>query len=64
MAISIPERGLIILSYLSQLNEDGTPIVESEIISWANARLQEGGKDVSIKHFQDKVSVSVLISGV
>merc|ERR1711874_734696 len=36
------------LSLLSQLNEDGTPIVESEIISWANARLAEGGKDYSI----------------
>jgi len=48
------------LSLLSQLNEDGTPIVESEIISWANARLQEGGKDVSIKHFQDKTNKTSL----
>ena len=29
--------------------------MESEIISWANRRLQEGGKNISIKHFQDKV---------
>merc|ERR1711970_451571 len=48
------------LSLLSQLNEDGTPIVESEIISWANTRLQEGGKDVSIKHFQDKTNKTSL----
>ena len=32
--------------------------MESEIISWANKRLEEGGKEVSIKHFQDKVSLS------
>jgi len=42
------------LSLLSQLNTDGTPIVESEIISWANNKLQEGGKENNIKHFQDK----------
>ena len=38
-----------------QLNPDGTPIVESEIISWANAKLAKGQKNISIKHFQDKV---------
>jgi hypothetical protein len=27
------------LSLLSKLNEDGTPIVESEIISWANNKV-------------------------
>jgi len=48
------------LSLLSQLNADGTPIVESEIISWANKRLQEGGKEVSIKHFQDKTNKTSL----
>lgn len=42
------------LSLLSKLNEDGTPIVESEIISWANNKLTEGGKSSQIKHFQDK----------
>merc|ERR1719495_1058085 len=43
------------LSLLSQLNEDGTHIVESEIISWTNTRLQEEGtEDVEIKSFQDK----------
>jgi len=42
------------LSLLSQLNSDGTPIVESEIISWANTKLEEGGKNISIKGFQDK----------
>jgi plastin-3 len=42
------------LALLAQLNTDGTPIVEREIISWANTRLQEGGKELTIKHFQDK----------
>jgi len=42
------------LSLLSQLNSDGTPIVESEIISWANTRLEQAGKNISIKSFQDK----------
>ena len=41
------------LSLLSQLNSDNTPIVESEIIAWANQKLEEKG--VSIRHFQDKV---------
>merc|ERR1719516_803707 len=42
------------LSLLSKLNEDGTPIVESEIISWANNKLAEAGKNISIRSFQDK----------
>ena len=42
------------LSLLSQLNSDNTPIVESEIITWANNKLEE--KQVSIRHFQDKVN--------
>ena len=43
------------LALLSRLNPDGTPIVESEIIAWANNRLKDGGKsDVEIKSFQDK----------
>jgi len=42
------------LSLLSRLNTDGTPIVENEIVSWANNRLQEAGKEVSITGFQDK----------
>ena len=43
------------LSLLSRLNPGGTPIVESEIITWANNRLKEGGRaDVEIKSFQDK----------
>ena len=41
------------LSLLSQLNSDNTPIVESEIITWANGKLEE--KNVNIRHFQDKV---------
>merc|ERR1719402_1289753 len=42
------------LSLLSQLNSDGTPIVESEIIVWANNKLTEAGKNISIRSFQDK----------
>lgn len=48
------------LSLLAQLNPDGTPIVESEIISWANAKLLSGQKDIAIKHFQDKVNKTAL----
>merc|ERR1711970_1265608 len=48
------------LSLLSQLNSDGTPIVESEIISWANQRLADGGKSISIKGFQDKTNKTAL----
>jgi len=48
------------LSLLSKLNSDGTPIVESEIISWANKKLEEGGKNISIKHFQDKTNKTAL----
>ena len=45
------------LSLLSQLNSDNTPIVESEIISWANNKLEE--KSVSIRHFQAEWSTSM-----
>jgi len=48
------------LSLLSQLNSDGTPIVESEIVHWANTRLKEGGKEVSISSFQDKTNKTAL----
>jgi len=48
------------LSLLSKLNEDGTPIVESEIIAWANSKLVEAGKSSSIKHFQDKANRTAL----
>merc|ERR1719249_46567 len=48
------------LSLLSQLNSDGTPIVESEIINWANKRLEEGGKNIAIKSFQDKTNKTAL----
>ena len=42
------------LALLSQLNSDNTPIVESEIIAWANNKLEQKG--VTIRHFQDKVT--------
>ena len=45
------------LALLSQLNQDSTPIVESEIIAWANNKLQDKG--VTIRHFQDKVSIII-----
>lgn len=48
------------LSLLSQLNTDGSPIVESEIINWVNSRLSEGGKDISITSFQDKTIKTAL----
>ena len=38
------------LSLLAKLSPDGTPIVESEIISWTNERLQSKG--CSIRHFK------------
>ena len=40
------------LSLLAKLSPDGSPIVESEIIHWANQRLQDSNKETSIKHFQ------------
>ena len=46
---------LLINHFTTQLSSAGAPIAEREIISWANRRLVEGGKDVSIKSFQDKV---------
>ena len=46
------------LSLLAKLSPDGSPIVESEIVSWANERLAE--KDCSIRHF--KVNIITRIS--
>jgi len=40
------------LSLLAKLSPDGTPIVETEILTWANQRLQDAGKPISVKHFQ------------
>jgi hypothetical protein len=48
---------LLINHFTTQLSSAGAPIAETEIISWANRRLGEGGKDVSIKSFQDKVEI-------
>lgn len=51
------------LSLLAKLSPDGSPIVESEIVTWANQRLQDAGKGMSIKHFQDsqiKTSLPVI----
>ena len=38
------------LSLLAKLNPDGTPVVESEIICWANERLE--AKECCIKNFK------------
>ena len=46
------------LSLLAKLSPDGSPIVESEIVSWANERLSDKG--VSIRHF--KVNFSILLT--
>ena len=48
------------LSLLRKLSPDGSPIVETEIIEWANQRLKEGGRGVTIRHFQDKVNKTAL----
>ena len=48
------------LSLLRKLSPDGSPIVETEIIEWANQRLKEGGRGVTIRHFQDKVNRTAL----
>lgn len=41
------------LSILSQLHESGSPIVEKEIVNWANTKLASAGKKSSIRNFQD-----------
>ena len=42
------------LTLLAKLSPDGTPIVETEIITWANQRLE--GKGVNIRHFGVRIS--------
>ena len=51
---------LYTLSLLSKLSPDGSPIVETEILNWANQKLVSGGKDVQIKHFGDSVIKTAL----
>jgi len=48
------------LSLLAKLSPDGTPIVESEILTWANQRLEDAGKELKVKNFQDPVIKSAL----
>ena len=48
------------LSLLAKLSPDGSPIVESEIISWANERLK--GKDASIRHFKVYLAAIIIIN--
>lgn len=41
------------LSVLSQLANTGNPIIEKEIVSWANNKLSAAGKTTSLRSFQD-----------
>lgn len=41
------------LTILSKLAQSGNPIVEKEIVQWANNKLSKAGKSSSIKGFQD-----------
>lgn len=41
------------LSVLSQLANTGNPIIEKEIVSWANNKLSAAGKTTSLRGFQD-----------
>ncbi|XP_022901244.1 plastin-2 isoform X1 [Onthophagus taurus] len=43
------------LSILSQLAENRNPIVEKEIVTWVNNKLNSAGKQSFIKNFQDPV---------
>ena len=48
------------LTLLAKLSPDGTPIVETEIITWANQRLE--GKGVNIRHFGVRIPILESIS--
>lgn len=41
------------LSILTKLAESGSPIVEREIVTWVNNKLNSAGKKSSLKNFQD-----------
>ncbi|XP_044741174.1 plastin-2 [Chrysoperla carnea] len=41
------------LSILTQLANTGSPMVEKEIVTWVNKKLQSAGKKTSLKSFQD-----------
>ncbi|XP_064476848.1 plastin-2-like [Ornithodoros turicata] len=41
------------LSVLAQLADTGHPIIEKEIVDWANGKLRAAGKQTQIKSFQD-----------
>lgn len=41
------------LSILSRLANTGNPIIEKEIVSWVNSKLQNAGKTTSLRNFQD-----------
>lgn len=41
------------LSILSRLANTGNPIIEMEIVQWVNEKLASGGKETSLKNFND-----------
>lgn len=41
------------LSVLSQLANTGNPIIEKEIVSWVNKKLESAGKTTTLRSFQD-----------
>lgn len=41
------------LSVLSQLANTGNPIIEKEIVAWANRKLEAAGKTSTLRSFQD-----------
>lgn len=49
------------LSVLSQLANTGNPIIEKEIVSWANNKLSAAGKTTSLRNFQDSAVADGLI---
>lgn len=42
------------LSMLTQLANTGHPIIEKEIVQWANQKLADANKQTSLMSFQDK----------
>lgn len=46
------------LTILSKLAHSGSPIVEKEIVQWANNKLSSAGKSSCIKSFQDSTIAS------
>ena len=41
------------LSILSSLANSNSPIIEKEIVAWVNSKVQQAGKQSSLRSFQD-----------